>query len=184
MLIDNYRILKYVSHNGSYTELAKGTIDYNYFETEDVTTERQILDGVGIMIRDLSGINLEESPGNYILELSDNDNNSMHIMLLIKPGFIGRRLIKPSKILDSISHNDILINMILGQPISKEFVNKCNVLEATRGTNRYLKYKRLFMENELGEYIWKNTTENKIARSVLEKYTTTALEELYEDLQN
>ena len=132
----------------------------------------------------ISGINFEEKPGSYILELSDNDNNSVQVMLLIKPGFVSRRLIKPSKVLDSISHNDILINMILGQPISKEFVDKCNVLEATRGTNRYLKYKRLFMKNELGEYIWKNTAENKIAKSVLEKYTTTALEELYEDLQN
>lgn len=187
MIIDNYRILKFSAREGVYKELSSGTIDYNCFEEEDVKNHSQILDGVKLMIeRDVLGLNLNDSPGNYILELLDNDNNLVQCSLVIEKKEKGRvnvfKIITPSKVLNKLSDKDILINMILGQPISQEFADKCNALEATRGTNRYLKYKRLFMEIELGEYVWKNTTENHIARGILEKYSFTALEELYEDL--
>lgn len=185
MIIDNYRVLKFSAREGVYKELSSGTIDYNCFEEEDVKNHCQILDGVKLMIeRDVLGLNLKETPGNYILELSDNDNNLVQCSLVIdkKEQVNAFKIITPSKVLNKLSDKDILINMILGQPISQEFADKCNALEATRGTNRYLKYKRLFMAIELGEYVWKNTTENHIARGILEKYSFTALEELYEDL--
>ena len=177
----NYNICVLYKHNprsGTYELFKRFANSEESVEgfNKKISTEDDMIESIKVITEDF---------GDFIYQMQDCNTDEVSLFEIhISADNNIIKHVKPGRLLSTMSNKDILIKLILSQVITSDFAKKCKASSETRGTNRFLKYKKLFSALSDDDIRWKNNIHDTTAIDTLKNYSEAALEELYLDLQN